>query len=113
VWSLVPRRPRCDVPPDRDARARRRHPRRRTDRVVVAFDAAAGDGAIVRALDAVDAAGPHALPALAQTVAVTVEDGDAAAVAATLDRAPGVAWAEVDRRARAAMALPFEGLVLD
>jgi subtilisin family serine protease len=76
------------------------------DRVVVAFDAATGDGAMARVLDAVDAAGPHALPALDQTVAVTVEDGDAAAAAATLDRAPGVAWAEVDRRARAATALP-------
>jgi subtilisin family serine protease len=76
------------------------------DRVVVAFDAAAGDGAIARALEAVDAAGQHALPAVDQTVAVTVDDGDAAAAAATLDRAPGVAWAEVDRRARTAMALP-------
>jgi subtilisin family serine protease len=76
------------------------------DRVVVAFDADAGDGAIAQALDAVDAAGQHALPALDQTVAVTVDDGDAAAAAATLDRAPGVAWAEVDRHARAATALP-------
>ena len=76
------------------------------DRVVVAFEPAAGDGAIARALDAVDATGQHALPALDQTVAVTVDDGDAAAAAATLDRAPGVAWAEVDRHVRAAMALP-------
>jgi subtilisin family serine protease len=79
------------------------------DRVVVAFEAAAGDGTVARALDAVDAAGQHALPALDQTVAVTVDDGDAAVAAATLDRAPGVAWAEVDRPARAATALPSGG----
>jgi thermitase len=76
------------------------------DRVIVAFDAAAGDSEIVRALDAVDADGRHGLPALDQTIAVTVDDGEAAAAAATLDRAPGVTWAEVDRRARAASALP-------
>ena len=79
------------------------------DRVVVAFgpDADASDRA--DALRDVHASGARTLPGLDRTTAVTVADGTAAAAAANLKDNDGVAWAQVDARASAAIALPFDG----
>lgn len=82
---------------DRDGRA---------DRIVVAFEPGARAADRTDALDDVDAASARALPALDHTQAVTVPDGHAAAAVAELNRDGAVAWAQVDRPARIAMALP-------
>jgi subtilisin family serine protease len=80
------------------------------DRVVVAFDRGADGSDRHQALDEVDATTAHALPALDQTVALTVADGTAASAVAKLHDADGVAWAQVDRPVSATMALPASDL---
>jgi subtilisin family serine protease len=82
------------------------------DRLIVAFDRSANGSDRARALRDVNATGAKTLPALGQTDAVTVADGTAASAVAELNKADGVAWAEVDRPVHATMALPAgtEGL---
>jgi subtilisin family serine protease len=76
------------------------------DRIVVAFDASADRSDRAQALHDVHATSARVLPALGQTEALTVGDGKAAAAVAELNDADGVAWAQVDRTVRAALALP-------
>jgi subtilisin family serine protease len=81
------------------------------DRVVVAFghhaDAADREGALRDA----HATRAQILPGLDGTTAMTVADGSAAAAASALNDDDAVAWAQVDVRASAAVALPFTGVL--
>jgi subtilisin family serine protease len=79
------------------------------DRVVVAFGPHADAGDRSDALHDVHASGSRTLPGLDGTTAVTVADGTAAAAAANLNDNDDVAWAQVDARASAAIALPSNG----
>ena len=79
------------------------------DRVVVAFGSHADAGDRADALHDVRASGSRTLPGLDGTTAVTVADGSAAAAAAKLNADDAVAWAQVDARASAAIALPYTG----
>jgi thermitase len=82
------------------------------DRLIVAFDRSANGSDRSQALRDVNATRAKTLPALGQTHVVTVADGTAASAVAELNKADGVAWAEVDRPVHATMALPAgtEGL---
>jgi hypothetical protein len=82
------------------------------DHVIVAFDHTADSTDRSDALHDVHARTVQSIPALGHTDTVTVADGTAASAIAKLEDADGVAWAEVDRPVRAAMALPAgtEGL---
>jgi thermitase len=82
------------------------------DHIIVVFDHSADGSDRSDALRDVHASAARTIPSLGQTHAVTVADGTAASAIAKLEDADGVAWAEVDRPVRAAMALPAgtEGL---
>ncbi len=77
------------------------------DRLIVAYDSGSDSGDRADALHDVHARSTQSLASLGNTDAIMVADGTAASAVAKLNDADGVAWAEVDRPARAAMSFPL------